>query len=49
MRKNPYAAQLTLYASSMQQYAANSFFIDEHPFWINSAYKNTPIPKFVAQ
>ena len=25
----------------------HSFFIDEHSFWINSANKNTLIPKFL--
>ena len=36
-----------LCAANMQQYTANSFFIDEQTFWINSANKNTLIPKFL--
>ncbi len=48
IRRNPYAAQLTLYAATMQQYAAILFSI-EHPFWINFAHKNIPILKFEAQ
>ena len=39
---------LAPYTMSMQQYAAKKDFFDNHPFWVNSAYKNIPDSKFLA-
>ena len=40
---------LAPYTMSMQQYAAKKDFFDNHPFWVNSAYKNIPDSKFLAE